>query len=312
MIKSKSQFINKKNFYLKQIKKNKYLYALLIVPMIILILFKYVPLAGNIIAFRSYRPGGSMFGEDWRGLYYFERFINDPVFWRVFKNNIILSFQSLLFGFPIPIIFALLLNEVRSKIFKKFIQTTSYLPRFLSMVVVAGMIKEVLSPSTGVVNHILTSVGLEQIHFLIRPEWFRTIYVSSGIWQWMGWNAIIYLAALTSINPQLYEAARVDGASRLQEIMYITLPGMMTTIVITLIIRVGHIMNIGFEKVLLLMNGANQETADIITTYVYRLGIVGSNYSYSAAVGLFQGVIGLLLVWSVNIFAKKFSDASLW
>lgn len=293
-------------------KKYYWYYLMLILPIVYFILFKYTPMAGMAIAFRKYVPGGSPFGEEWVGLRYFKMFLTDETFWRCFKNTICISGLTLLFGFPIPIIFALLLNEVRSVKFKKLVQTTSYLPHFISLVVIAGMINQLLSPSGGVVNSILNYFGKESIHFLARPEWFRTIYVTSDLWQNLGWNSILYIAALSNVNVELYDAAKVDGANRFQQIKSVTIPGIMPTIVITLILSIGRIMSVGYEKILLLYNELTYETADVISTYVYRIGLGNNNYSFATAVGMFEAVIGVVLVSSANWFAKKYSEISLW
>lgn len=296
-------------------RKNIYLYAMLLIPTIYFILFKYLPIAGILLSVRKFKAGGgwpSIIGSEWVGFKYFRIFLHDSSFWLAFKNTIILGGYGLLFGFPIPILFALLLNEVRNKHFKRFIQTTSYLPHFLSSVIIFGLLNEILSPYTGVLNTIVKSLGHESITFLLDPGWYRTIYTSSGIWQGMGFNAILYLAALSNVDPQLYEAAEMDGASRLKQTLHVTIPGIMPTIVITLILAIGNILGSNFEKALLLSNGANQEASDILSTYLYRIGIIQSNYSYGTAAGLFNAVISLMFLWSANRFARKFSETSLW
>lgn len=297
---------------LKQIKKDKVLYLILSVPILYFIIFKYIPMAGIVLAFRKYEMGGSMFGSEWVGLKYFKMFLSDNYFWLVFKNTFVLSFISLLIGFPIPIILALLLNEVKNQFFKRSIQTISYLPKFFSTVVVVSMISIMLSPSSGVVNSILRSIGINEIYFLKESAWFRPIYIISEIWQFMGWNAILYIAALTNIDPQLYEAAAIDGANRWIRTLKVTIPGIMPTIVITLILSTGSILSVGFEKVLLLYNNSTMNVADVIQTYVYRMGIISSNYSYSTAVGLFQAIINLALIAFVNHISKKMTDTGLW
>lgn len=298
--------------WLTSIVRYKYLYLLLIWPMIQLIVFRYIPLFGNVIAFRKYQPAGSIFGTEWVGLKYFEMFVDDPNFWAIFKNTIILSVSTLIFAFPLPIVFAILLNEVRTTGFKKVVQTVSYLPHFISTVVIIGMVNEFLSPSTGIVNLLIEKMGGEPIFFIVKPEWFRPIYIVTTVWQGLGWNSIIYLASLSNIDMALYEAAEIDGAGRFKKIWHITLPGIAPTIVTLLIITVGQMMNVSFEKVLLLMNGGNQKVAEVIATYTYRMGLVNNNYSYSTAVGLFNGVIGIFLVSVTNYISKKFSETSLW
>lgn len=306
--KQKSKF--KRNLII--IAKDWQLYTLLILPIIYYVIFKYGPMLGNIIAFRSYVPGGSMLGEEWVGFKYFKLFISDPTFWNVFKNTLIISVLQLVIGFPFPIIFALLLNEIRVKKFKKFVQTVSYLPYFLSTVVVVGMIQDILSPSSGVINMAIKHFGGAPINFLSLPQWFRTIYVSSGVWQGLGWGAILYLAALTNINMELYESAKIDGANRLQQTLHVTIPGIMPTIVILLILNIGNLLAVGYEKIILLYNPLTYSTADVISTYLYRMGLESNNFSYATAIGLFESIIGLILVLGANRFSKKFVGTSLW
>ncbi|PJN50470.1 putative multiple-sugar transport system permease YteP [Paenibacillus sp. GM2FR] len=293
------------------VRKDWQLYSLLILPVMYLLIFKYGPMIGNVIAFRRFMPGGSIYGEKWVGVHYFNMFIHDPAFWNVFKNTLLLGALSLLFTFPVPIIFALLLNEVKSKRFKKFVQTASYLPHFLSIVIVAGMILQLTSVN-GSVNSLLELFNGERINFMQRAEWFRTIYISSEIWQGMGWGAILYLAALTTIDESLYEAARIDGANRWKQTLFVTIPGILPTIVTLLILNMGAFLAVGFEKILLLYNPVIYETADVISTYLYRVGLVSNNFSYATAIGLFESVIGLILVFSVNAISRRLTDRSLW
>lgn len=293
------------------LRKDWQLYSLLILPIVYLIIFKYGPMIGNMIAFRRFVPGGSIFGETWVGLHYFRMFIHDPTFWRVFSNTLILGGLTLLFTFPMPIIFALLLNEVRSKKFKRFVQTASYLPHFLSIVIVAGMILQLTSAS-GSVNALIQFFGGDTINFMQRADWFRTIYISSEIWQGMGWGAILYLAALTTIDDALYEAAKIDGANRWKQTLHITIPGIVPTIVTLLILNIGSFLAVGFEKILLLYNPVIYETADVISTYLYRVGLESSSFSYATAIGLFESIIGLILVFTVNAVSRKVTERSLW
>lgn len=298
--------------FLKRIIKYREMYLLFLIPFVYLIIFKYVPILGNVLAFRKYSASAPLFGTRWMGLTYFKMLFEDVNFYNRFLNTVVLSIENLVIGFPIPIIFALLVNEIKNKNAKKFIQTVSYLPHFISIVVVVGFINKLLSPNAGAINMLRLNLGMDSINYIAKPEWFRTIYIVSEIWQNMGWNAIIYIAALSGVDSQLYEAAMIDGAGRWKQTVYVTIPGIMPTIVITLIMSVGSMLAIGYEKVLLLMNNLNKETADIISTYVYRLGIVDSNYSYSTAVGLFNAVVGLILVCSANYVCRKVSDTSLW
>lgn len=296
----------------KRIQRDRVLYLILLLPIIYLILFKYAPMAGNILAFRKFKVGGSMFGVKWEGLKYFKLFIRDSYFWQVFRNTLLLSVLNLVFGFPIPIILALLLNEVKNKGGKRIVQTITYLPKFLSTVVVVSMLQTLLSPSTGAINMFLNKLGVESIYFLNEPSWFRPVYILSDIWQFMGWNSILYLTALTSVDPQLYEAAAIDGANRWKQTLHVTIPGILPTIVITLILSTGSVLSVGFEKVLLLYTQNTMDVADVISTYTYRMGIVNSQYSYTTAVGLFQGIINLIIITAVNQISKKMTETSLW
>ena len=284
----------------KNIKKYYGYYILLILPITYFIIFKYVPMIGNILAFRRYSAASPLLGSKWVGLLYFNQFLTNPEFWKKFTNTLFISIGTLLFQFPLPIIFALLLNEIKNVKFKKVVQTASYLPHFISVVVVAGIVMQVLSPSSGIINDI------------IEPGWFRTIYISSAIWQQLGWNAIIYIAALAGVDPELYEAALIDGANRFKQTIHITIPSISTTIIISLILAIGRIMTVGYEKILLLMNDLNRDTADVISTYVYKIGLIDNNFSFSTAVGLFEAIIGLILVCSANYVSKKITDSSLW
>ena len=301
----------KRSLVLKALKKDWQLYSLLILPIIYLVIFKYIPMIGNIIAFRRFIPGGNIFGEEWVGFRYIQMFIGDATFWHVFKNTLIMSSLTLLVCFPAPIIIALLLNEVKSKKFKKFVQTASYLPHFLSIVIISGMILQ-LTATNGALNSLIEFFGGKPILFMQDAKWFRPIYVGSEAWQTMGWGAILYLAALTNIDESLYEAAKMDGANRWKQTIHITIPGILPTITTLLILNIGSIMAVGFEKVLLLYNPLNYETADVISTYLYRVGLQSSNFSYATAIGLFESIIGLILVFSANFLSKKYTDNGLW
>ncbi|MCY9662288.1 ABC transporter permease subunit [Paenibacillus chondroitinus] len=293
-------------------KRYMYYYILLILPLAYFLIFRYGPIAGNVLAFRKYVPGGPVYGTEWVGLRYFKLFMNDPNFWIAFKNTLVLSILNLAITFPLPILFALLINEIVSPRVKKFIQTVSYFPNFVSIVVVVGMIKELLSPTTGWVNQLLIHFGMDPIFFVNEPGWFRTIYITSDIWQYMGWNAIIYCAVLASVDSQLYEAAELDGASRLKQTIHVTIPQMLPTISVVFILSLGSILSIGFEKALLLYTPSNSATSDIIDTFVFRMGLENSNYSYATAVGMFGGLIGLFLVSGANYMSRKISGISLY
>ncbi|MBZ2195715.1 sugar ABC transporter permease [Ruania sp. N2-46] len=282
-----------------------------LVPVAFLLLFRYVPMLGNVIAFRRFRPGGSIFGDEWVGLRYVEMFVSDPNFWMVFRNTAILGFLTLLVCFPLPIVLALMLNEVRTRAFKRTVQSISYLPHFLSVVIVVGMAMQLLSLQ-GTVNQVIESFGGEAVAFLQRAEWFRTVYVGSEVWQTLGWGTILYLAALTTVDASLYEAARIDGANRWRQTWHVTLPGIRPTMVTLLILNIGLFLNVGFEKVLLLYNPLTYSTADVISTYLYRVGLVANNFSYATAIGLFQAVIGLAMILAANLVSRRAVGASLW
>ena len=267
---------------------------------------------GIQIAFKDFIATKGIWGSPWIGFEHFERFFNGFNFWRLIWNTFTIGLYSLAVGFPIPIILALLLNEVRSEKFRRFVQTITYAPHFLSVVVIVGMMMIFLSPRYGIINQLITLFGGDPINFLAEPSWFKTLYVFSDVWQTMGWSSIIYLAALAGIDSQQHEAARVDGATRLQRIWHINIPGIMPTIIILLILNIGSVMSVGFEKVFLMQNNLNMESSDIIATYVYRMGIQNAEYSFSAAVGLFNSVINFVLLVSVNYISRRVSETSLW
>lgn len=295
----------------KALTRDWRLYTLLVLPIIFLLIFRYVPMAGNIIAFRRFRPGGSMFGDEWVGFRYFELFITDATFWRAFTNTLTLGSLSLLIIFPLPIILALMFQEVRSRHFKKIAQSISYLPHFMSIVIVAGVVLQ-LTSLRGSINQAIVAVGGESIAFMQMAEWFRTIYIGSEIWQTVGWGTILYLAALTTIDPQLYEAAKIDGANRWKQIWHVTLPGIRPTMIVLLILNIGTFMAVGFEKILLLYNPLLFSTADVLSTYLYRVGVISSNFSYATAIGLFEAIIGLTLIMSANAISRRTVGSSLW
>ena len=295
----------------KALKRDWRLYSLLVLPLIFLLIFRYLPMAGNVIAFRRFRPGGNMFGDEWVGFRYFELFVNDPTFWRAFWNTFMLGGLSLVIVFPLPIILALMFNELRSQRFKRIAQSISYLPHFMSIVIVAGMVLQ-LTSLRGSINQGLEALGGSPISFMQLPQWFPTVYITSEIWQTVGWGTILYLAALTTIDPQLYEAARIDGASRWRQIWHVTLPGIRPTMVVLLILNIGTFMAVGFEKILLLYNPLLYPTADVIATYLYRVGIISSNFSYATAIGLFEAIIGLTLILTANAISRRAVGTSLW
>lgn len=297
---------------IKALNRDKFLLVLTVPVLIYFVIFHYVPMYGIIIAFKQFRPLDGILGSSWAGVQNFQLFFDSIYFWRLLKNTLLISLYSLFWGFPAPIIFALLLNELKNRYFKRMVQTISYLPHFISIVVIAGMIVTFTNPLDGIINLALVKLGFAPIGFLNDPDWFRTIFVSSGIWQTFGWGSIIYLAAIAGINPQLYEAAEIDGANRWTKVMHITLPSIIPTIIILLILNVGNLMDVGFEKVLLLYNPATYETADVIGTFVYRRGILNSDFSFAAAVNLFNNVINIILLVSVNRISRKVSETSLW
>ena len=296
---------------IREIIRCKYLYLIFLIPFIYYIVFQYWPMYGILISFQDYNVVKGISGSPWVGFKHFEKFLFDDYFWTLVRNTLLINIYNLLWGFPAPIILAILLNELRSERFKKVIQNISYLPHFISTVVVCGMLVNFLS-SDGLVNQIVKFFGGESIQFLMYPQYFRTIYVASGIWQSVGWNSIIYLAALTGIDAEMFEAALIAGANRWHRIRYITLPSIAPTISIMLILNLGRLMNLGHEKILLLYNGSTYETADVISTYVYRRGLLGNDFSYATAVNLFQAVVGVILVSASNQISKKVGETSLW
>ena len=303
----------KKESLPSHIRKYLALYSMLILPVLYFVLFKYLPMFGNILAFRRYRPGMGPWGTEWVGFQYFERFLKDEFFWRAFRNTLITSLWNILVNFPLPIFFAIILNECRLKLFKKTVQTISYMPRFISTVVVIAMLGEILSPSSGLLNRFLVNTfGMEPIYFVNLPQWFRPIYVLTDSWQFTGWTAIIYLAAITNINSELYEAAEIDGATRIQKIFSVTIPSIMPTVMVMLILQIGRMLSLGFEKVLLLYTPANSHVSDILDTLVFRNGLTGGIYSYATAIGLFSSVIALILITSANFTSRKLTGESIF
>ncbi|UQZ86119.1 putative multiple-sugar transport system permease YteP [Paenibacillus konkukensis] len=300
------------NTAFKRIKKNYDLYLLFLPVLAFFIIFEYVPMYGVQIAFKDFIATKGIWGSPWVGFKHFERFFDSFYFWRLIRNTLGIGLYQLIVGFPVPIVLALMINEVKSSLFRRFVQTVTYAPHFLSTVVAVGMIMMFLSPETGLVNIAIRLFGGEPISFMTEPGWFKSIYVWSGVWQQMGWSSIIYLAALAGIDPQLHEAARVDGASRLRRIWHINLPGIMPTVIVLLILNVGSILGVGFEKVFLMQNSLNMAASDVISTSVYRSGILGAEFSYSAAVGLFNSVVNFILLLTVNRIARKVSETSLW
>ncbi|MDR6552078.1 ABC transporter permease subunit [Paenibacillus qinlingensis] len=298
--------------FVRDAKMNKYVYIMLLPVVAYYIIFYYVPMYGLQIAFKDYAPGIGIFHSPWVGFKHFHDFFSSYFFWRILRNTLLISAYDLLFSFPASIILALLLNELRSRFLKRTVQTITYMPHFISIVVISGMLVDFLARD-GLINNILSSwFGFTPVTFLQESGWFRSVYVSSNIWQNIGWGSIIYLSAMSGIDPSLYEASKVDGANRWQQTFSITLPGIMSTIVILLILQIGNFMTLGADKILLLYNPTTYETADVIGTFVYRKGILESNFSYSSAVGLFNSLINFTLLVLANTLSRRTSDNKLW
>lgn len=309
---NKNTYIKKNGFFKRFVREKDY-WILAIPGIIFYVVFNYIPILGNIIAFEKYNVYLGFIKSPWVGFKYFEEFLRSRDFFPVLRNTFLLGFYQLLWGFPVPIIFALFLNEVNNIKYKKLIQTVSYMPHFLSVVVVCSMLAMFLSPTYGIVNTVLKNVfGIKPIYFLGKPEWFRTLYIGSGIWQNFGFSSIIYLAALSGINPTLYEAADMDGCGRIKKMWHISIPGILPTVILLFIMNTGQIMRIGFEKVLLLYSPMTYDVADIISTLVYRSGLEEARYSYATAVGLFNSVISLFFVLASNYLSRRLTENSLW
>lgn len=303
-MKKKAEFRNK-------IWRHRQLYLLMLPAFVYVLVFCYGPMYGLQIAFKNYRMSLGVFESPWIGFKHFESFFKSYSFWSLMKNTFGVSLYSILVGFPIPIIVALILNELKGS-YKKTVQTVLYAPHFISTVVIVAMMMNMFSPSSGVVNHLLNSLGFERIYFFGKPEYFRHLYVWSGVWQSMGWSAIVYIAALSGVDPCLHEAASIDGASRMQRIIKINLPCILPTIIIMLILQMGKIASVGYEKVFLMQTDLNLDTSEVISTFVYKRGIVNSNYSFSAAVGLFNNIINVTMLLVTNKISKKVSETSLF
>ncbi|KAF6628228.1 MULTISPECIES: ABC transporter permease [Paenibacillus] len=295
-----------------QIKRDYELYLFLLPIIIIYLVFKYYPMYGIQIAFKDFSPSRGIWGSEWVGFKHFIDFFDSYNFWTIMTNTLTLSILSLVFSFPAPIIIAIMLNQMLAKRYKKIVQTVIYAPHFISTVVLVGMLNVFLSPNSGIVNHIITLFGGDPIMFLADEGWFRPLYILSGVWQETGFATIIYLAALAGVNPELHEAAIMDGASKWKRVMHVDIPSILPTIVILLILALGNIMGIGFEKAFLMQNDLNYATSNIIPTYVYEIGIQKAQYSFSTAIGLFNSVVNIILIVTVNRIAKKLTETSLW
>ncbi len=290
----------------------KYLYLMFLPVFLYYIFFRYAPMLGLSIAFKDYNAFLGFDRSPWVGFRYFQQFFNSIYLWRLVRNTLLINLYDLVFNFPAAIALALLLNEVQNRRFKKVTQTITYLPYFVSSVVIASMVVQFLSPSSGIINNLIAALGGERQYFMVQPESFRTIYTLMNLWKNIGWNSIIFLAAISGINGELYEACMVDGGGYIRRMWHITLPGIAGTIVVLLIMRLGHVMDAGYETILLLQNNANLETSDVIGTYVYRRGLKGGEYSYGTAVGMFQSVIGFAMVIFANWLSRRYSETSLW
>ena len=298
--------------FIQNLVRYRNLYLMLLPGLLGFFVFQYIPSIGGLfVAFTRYDLIDGFFGSEWVGLKWFIQFVNDPFFFRLIRNTFLIGFLSLLFGFPAPIILAVLLNELPSEPYKRVTQTVTYLPHFISTVIIVGLMYNLFSHA-GVVNRLLAVAGIPATDFVGSSGWFRPLYIGSGIWQGMGWGSIIYLAALCSIDPQLHEAAILDGANRFQRILHVTLPGLAPTVTVLLILNVSNIVSVGFEKVYLMYHPGIYDVSDVIATYVYRRGIEGFDFSYGAAVGLFQNVVAVALLIGANYVSRRVSENSLW
>ena len=297
---------------LRDMRKNWILYVMILPVVIYYLIFAYTPMYGVLLAFKDFNAKLGIMGSPWVGLEHFKRFFSAYNFKQLLLNTLGISVYSTLVGFPIPILFALMLNYLKNRHLKKTVQMVSYAPYFISTVVICGMITIFLKPDTGVYNIIRGVFGMESTDRLARPEWFKTIYVWSGVWQGMGWSSIIYISALSGVDPQLHEAAIVDGATKVQRIIHVDLPSIKPTIIMLMILQLGSLMNVGFAKVFLLQNALNRSSASVISTYTYEVGLINSDYGYSTAVGLFSSLINIILIVGANEICKKFADESLF
>ncbi|MET3546837.1 ABC transporter permease [Paenibacillus cellulositrophicus] len=297
---------------MSNLRKYKALYLISLPGIIYFIVFKYLPLLGSVMAFQNYNIFKGFTGSPWVGLDQFRRMFTYPEFLRILENTVLIGFYDLIFAFPVPIIFALLLNELRKVVYKRILQTVVYLPHFLSWVIIGGIMIGILSPTTGIVNQVLNAFGLKSIYFLGEDSYIRSILVGTGIWKDSGWGTIVYLAALASVNPELYEAARIDGASRWRQTLSITIPAILPTITIMFLLHIGNFLDFGFERVFVFVNSLNESKGDILDTYIYRVGLIDQQYSYTTAIGLFKSVVGLVLVMIGNTLSKRASGEGLY
>ena len=295
----------------KRLKRSSSLYLLMLPSLVIMFLFTYIPMYGVTIAFKDFTPARGIMGSSWAGLKYFRQYFNSYQFWITIKNTLVISIYSIIVTFPLPIALALMCNQMTRKGFKKFFQVSTYLPHFISTVVMCGMIILFLSPSQGIIAKLLGYLGITLPNLMGQPSAFSSIYVWTEAWQHVGWDSILYIATLSSVDPSLYEAATMDGAGKWKKMLHVDVPALMPTVTIMLILRMGSVMSVGFEKVYLLQNTLNSSTSEIISTYVYKMGLISNQYSLSSAIGLFNNVINLALLLLVNAISKKISDTSL-
>lgn len=310
-LKTEERKRKRKRFW-SSVKRDRYLHLMVLPAIVAVFIFSYIPMYGIQIAFKDYSVSKGVWDSRWVGFANFTSFFDSIYFWRLIRNTVLLSFLSLVFSFPIPIIFALILNEVKNKAFKNTIQTVSYFPHFISVVIVVGMMHTLLSPETGMVNQLIESLGGKPIAFMQSSAWFRPLYIISGIWQGFGWSSIIYLSALTGVSPELYEAAEIDGAGRFRKIWSVSIPAIIPTVVIMLILAIGGLMNVGYEKVMLMYNPGIYEVSDVISTYVYRKSIQGGEFSFGTAVDLFNNVVNFIIIFIANKVSRSISEISLW
>ncbi|GAB2557020.1 ABC transporter permease [Gracilibacillus alcaliphilus] len=296
----------------RNIKKNKLIYLMILPGFIYFLIYKYLPMYGLIISFQDYKPYKGVMGSEWVGLEHFQRLFASSEFWMIFKNTLMLFGLQIFIFFPIPIIISLMLNEVRHQFFKRSVQTLIYIPHFMSWVVIVSISYVLLTLDGGIVNAILETLGFSKVNFLLNEEWFRPMYILQVIWREAGWGTIIFLAAITAVDPQLYEAARMDGANRFRQMWHITIPAIRNVIIVLLILKIGDVLELGFEHVYLLLNSSNRNVAEIFDTYVYVAGLQQGQFSYSTAVGFFKGGVGLIMVVFANWLAKKFNEEGIY
>lgn len=296
----------------RHMKKYWVLYLFLLPAVVDVFIFRYMPINGVQIAFRNYKIKKGIWGSDWVGFKYFIQFFKSPLFWPLMRNTLLISLYDLIFGFPMPILLAFLINEIRSRRAKKLVQMVTYMPHFISMVAVVGLVSLIVDRETGILNVLLRAIGREEVNFLGKSSAYRPIYIISEIWQHMGWNAIIYISALSTVDVEALEAAKVDGANRFQKIIYIDFPTILPTIVILFIMKAGTMLNVGFEKVFLLQNDLTRDVSQVINTFVYEMGILNGQFSYTTAIGLFNNVINAVILVLVNQISRRLSDTSLW